>query len=56
MNASEKRKSVSISLLPSETAALRAAAKEANETSLSAYVKKILLREFAQDAPKKKGD
>jgi hypothetical protein len=43
MKKKELRKGVSISLLPSEKAMLKAAAERANETSLSAFVKKVLL-------------
>ena len=56
MKKGELRRSVSISLLPSEKAILKAASEQANETTLSAFVKKVLLKavaEMEQNGPKK---
>lgn len=49
MKKDELRKSVSISLLPSEKALIQAAALASNENSVSAYVKKVLLQAMEDD-------
>jgi hypothetical protein len=56
----ERRKSVSISMLPSEQEALRCAAQKAGENSVSAYVKKTLMKHLSESdccpsSPAKKG-
>jgi len=49
----ELRRSVSISMLPSERDLLRIAAMKAGENSVSAFVKKVLMKaiEEAQESP-----
>jgi len=49
----ELRRSVSISMLPSERDLLRIAAKKAGENSVSAFVKKVLMKaiEEAKESP-----